>query len=66
MRSCTKVLGMPSFDRNPKDFLTGLVFIAFGAAFLLIAHHYHLGTARPAPVAAVLDSTSHGVVVRPT
>jgi len=57
---------MPSFDRNPKDFLTGLVFIAFGAAFLLIAHHYHLGTARPAPVAAVLDSTSHGVVVRPT
>ena len=37
---------MPSFVRNPKDFLTGLIFIAFGLAFLLIAQHYPLGSAR--------------------
>jgi hypothetical protein len=37
---------MPSFIRNPKDFLTGLIFIAFGIAFLLIAQGYPLGSAR--------------------
>src|SRR5262245_14469827 len=37
---------MPSFVRNPKDFLTGLIFIAFGIGFLLIAQHYPLGSAR--------------------
>jgi hypothetical protein len=37
---------MPSFVRNPKDFLTGLIFIAFGVSFLLIAQGYSLGSAR--------------------
>ena len=37
---------MPSFVRNPKDLLTGLIFIAFGIGFLLIAQHYPLGSAR--------------------
>jgi hypothetical protein len=37
---------MPSFVRNPKDFLTGLIFITFGIGFLLIAHGYPLGSAR--------------------
>src|SRR5689334_10504939 len=37
---------MPSFVRNPKDFFTGLIFIAFGIGFLLIAQHYPLGSAR--------------------
>jgi hypothetical protein len=37
---------MPTFVRNPKDLLTGLIFIAFGLAFLLIAQHYPLGSAR--------------------
>lgn len=37
---------MPAFVRNPKDFWTGLVFIAFGIAFLLIAQGYPLGSAR--------------------
>lgn len=37
---------MMSFVRNPKDFWTGLVFIAFGLGFLLIAQDYPLGSAR--------------------
>jgi hypothetical protein len=37
---------MPAFVRHPKDFWTGLVFIAFGIAFLLIAQGYPLGSAR--------------------
>lgn len=37
---------MLSFVRNPKDFLTGLIFIAFGVSFLLIAQGYPLGSAR--------------------
>jgi putative tricarboxylic transport membrane protein len=37
---------MPAFVRNPKDFWTGLIFIAFGIAFLLIAQGYPLGSAR--------------------
>jgi hypothetical protein len=37
---------MPAFIRNPKDFWTGLVFIGFGLAFLLIAQDYPLGSAR--------------------
>jgi len=37
---------MPAFIRNPKDFWTGLVFIAFGLAFLLIAQDYPMGSAR--------------------
>jgi Tripartite tricarboxylate transporter TctB family len=37
---------MPAFIRNPKDFWTGLVFIGFGIAFLLIAGGYPLGSAR--------------------
>lgn len=37
---------MPAFIRNPKDFWTGVVFIGFGLAFLLVAQDYHLGSAR--------------------
>jgi Tripartite tricarboxylate transporter TctB family len=37
---------MPTFVRNPKDLLTGLIFIAFGLGFLLIAQGYPLGSAR--------------------
>ena len=37
---------MPSVVRNTKDFWTGLIFIAFGVGFLLIAQHYPLGSAR--------------------
>lgn len=37
---------MPSFIRNPKDLLTGLIFVAFGIGFLLIAQGYPLGSAR--------------------
>jgi hypothetical protein len=37
---------MTALIRNPKDFWTGLVFIAFGAAFLGIALAYPIGTAR--------------------
>lgn len=32
--------------RNTKDFWTGLVFIAFGLGFLLIAQEYPIGSAR--------------------
>jgi Tripartite tricarboxylate transporter TctB family len=37
---------MPALIRNPKDFWTGLVFIGFGIAFLLIALGYPIGSAR--------------------
>ena len=33
------------FIRNPKDFYSGLIFIAFGVAALVIASNYSLGTA---------------------
>lgn len=36
---------LPAFIRHPKDFLTGLLFIAFGAAFILVARNYPLGSA---------------------
>ncbi|WP_300300831.1 tripartite tricarboxylate transporter TctB family protein [Ferrovibrio sp.] len=32
--------------RNPKDFLSGLMFIAFGAAFIYIAQDYTFGSPR--------------------
>lgn len=32
--------------RNPKDFWTGIIYIAFGAAAILIARDYGMGTAR--------------------
>jgi Tripartite tricarboxylate transporter TctB family len=31
--------------RNPKDFWTGAIYVAFGAAFVLIAQDYGMGTA---------------------
>jgi len=31
--------------QNPKDFWTGLIYVAFGAAFVLIARDYGMGTA---------------------
>jgi hypothetical protein len=37
---------MTAFIRNPKDFWTGVIFIAFGIAFLAIAQGYPIGTAR--------------------
>ncbi len=37
---------MTALIRNPKDFWTGLAFIAFGIAFLAIAMAYPIGTAR--------------------
>lgn len=37
---------MQAIIRNPKDFWTGAIFIAFGIAFLLIAQGYPLGSAR--------------------
>jgi len=37
---------MLGFIRNPKDFWTGVVFIAFGIAFLVIAQDYPPGSAR--------------------
>jgi putative tricarboxylic transport membrane protein len=36
---------LPSFIRNPKDFLTGLLFIVFSIAFVVIARDYPMGTA---------------------
>lgn len=36
---------MISPKQNPKDFLTGVIYIAFGAAFVLIARDYGMGTA---------------------
>jgi putative tricarboxylic transport membrane protein len=37
---------MTALIRNQKDFWTGVIFIAFGVAFLAIAQGYPLGTAR--------------------
>ena len=34
-----------TFIRNPKDFWAGIVYIAFGAAAILIALHYPIGSA---------------------
>jgi Tripartite tricarboxylate transporter TctB family len=34
-----------SFIRNPKDFYSGLIFIAFGIAAIIIGSNYALGTA---------------------
>src|SRR2546425_5531377 len=34
-----------SFIRNPKDFYSGLLFIAFGVAAIVIGSNYALGTA---------------------
>ena len=34
-----------SFIRNPKDFWSGAIFIAFGLAGFLIGRDYHMGTA---------------------
>ena len=31
--------------RNPKDFLAGLMFIAFGLAAVILAYNYNMGTA---------------------
>jgi len=33
-------------SRNPKDFWTGIIYIAFGAAAIIIARDYGLGTPR--------------------
>ena len=33
------------FIRNPKDFYSGLIFVAFGVAAIIIASYYALGTA---------------------
>jgi hypothetical protein len=62
---------MPAFIRNPKDFWTGVVFIAFGIAFLLIAQGYPLGSARrmgpayfPTMLSAVLILVGIAAAVR--
>jgi hypothetical protein len=34
-----------AFNRNPKDFLSGLLFIGFGVAALVISKSYNVGTA---------------------
>ncbi|HEY6197666.1 MAG TPA: tripartite tricarboxylate transporter TctB family protein [Candidatus Binatia bacterium] len=36
---------MASPAHNPKDFWTGLIYVAFGAAFIWIARDYGMGTA---------------------
>jgi hypothetical protein len=36
---------LTSFTRNPKDFWTGIIYIAFGAAAIIIARDYGMGTA---------------------
>jgi hypothetical protein len=36
---------MPSFIRNPKDFWSGMMFLAFGLAGVVIASDYSMGTA---------------------
>lgn len=36
---------MPSFIRSPKDFWSGIMFLAIGLATVLIAREYPLGTA---------------------
>lgn len=45
--------------RNPKDFWTGIIYIAFGMSAIIIARDYGLGTARkmgPAYFPAILSS----------
>lgn len=37
---------MQPMIRNPKDFWTGLIFMAVGAAFIIIAQDYAMGSAR--------------------
>ena len=36
---------MPAAIRNPKDFLAGLIFVAFGIAAMVLGKDYPLGTA---------------------
>jgi hypothetical protein len=36
---------LPSFIRNPKDFWSGLIFVLFGLAAILIGQDYMMGTA---------------------
>jgi len=36
---------MPAFIRHPKDFWTGLMFLVFGVAAVVIARDYPMGTA---------------------
>jgi hypothetical protein len=36
---------LPSFIRHPKDFWTGLIFLAFGLAAVLIGREYSMGQA---------------------
>ena len=36
---------MPSFIRHPKDFWTGIIFLAFGLAAVLIGREYSMGQA---------------------
>lgn len=36
---------MPSFIRNPKDFWSGVIFVFFGLAAVLIGRDYSMGTA---------------------
>lgn len=37
---------MRAYLRNPKDFWTGVLFIGFGIAFMLVAQDYPMGSAR--------------------
>ena len=49
---------MTSFSRNPKDFWTGIIYIVFGTAAIIIARDYGMGTAHkmgPAYFPAVLS-----------
>jgi hypothetical protein len=69
---------MIALIRNPKDFWTGVAFIAFGAAFLAIALTYPMGSARrmgPAYFPTILSvvliliglaAVARGVVTRGT
>jgi putative tricarboxylic transport membrane protein len=57
--------------RNAKDLLAGCLFLAFGAAFFLLAQIYDLGTARrmgpgyfPAALSLVLMAIGAATVVR--
>lgn len=36
---------MPSFIRDPKDFWSGIIFVIFGLAAVIIARDYSMGTA---------------------
>ncbi len=51
---------MFSPKQNPKDFWTGAIYVAFGAAFVLIARDYGMGTAfkmGPAYFPTILGAT---------